>query len=132
MENVENQNPYAVLNSSPVSQTKGRGIGRSNECLWLGVISSVGFVTAYLLFYWVDSLSLATAMIANVFAMLLCCTAGAAGVAAFAIGCIEAIAQLASKSVFGQKETVFAGIALSLTGPIILVVQCIKWILQAY
>ena len=118
MENAENQNPYATL-ISPANQLEKRD-GRSNECLWLGVISAVGFVTAYILFYWSDSLSIGPAMAASVFAMVLCFTAGAAGVAGFLIGGIEAIAQLASSTVFRQKETVFIGIGLSLTGPAIL------------
>ena len=128
MENSENQNPYAAL-ISPANQPEER-VGRSNECLWLGVISAVGFVAAYLLFYWCESLSIGPSLAAaSVTAMLLCFIAGAAGVAGFFVGVIEAIAQLTSSTVFGQKETVFIGLGLSLTGPAILGFKFIQWVM---
>ena len=128
MENAENQNPYAAL-TSPANQPEER-VGRSNECLWLGIISAVGFGTAYLLFYWCESLSVGPSLAAaSVIAMLLYFIAGAAGVAGFVIGGIEAIAQLASSTVFGQKETVFVGFGLSLTGPAILGFKFVQWVM---
>ena len=128
MENAKNQNPYATL-ISPANQSEER-VGRSNECLWLGVISAVGFAAAYLLFYWSDSLLIGPSLAAAiVIAMLLCFIAGAAGVAGFFVGVVEAIAQLASSTVFGQKETVFIGIGLSLTGPAILGFKFIQWVM---
>ena len=132
MENVENQNPYAALSSAPANQPDDKPVGRSNECLWLGILSATGFAVAYLLFFYADNFSMGIAATASIFGMLLCFIAGGAGIAGFAIGGIEAIAQFSSNSIFGQKKTVFAGIALSLTGPAILIARCTYWILQLY
>lgn len=124
MQNTDDQNPYAALKSQG-TQPKNDRVGRSNECLWLGIISAGGFIVAFLLFYCFGSSNTGTSIAASMFGMLLCVIAGGAGIAGLAVGSIEAIAQLTSSSVFGQKETVFLGIALSLTGPGILVFQCL-------
>ena len=118
MPNVEVQNPFATP-KSPANQQEKNQVGHSNECLWLGIISIGGAAITYILPICYDEFSMG-AFIAVMFEMLLYPIAGFAGVTGIAVGGIEAIAQLRSKSIFGQKETVFIGVALSFAGLAIL------------
>ena len=118
MPNAETQNPFATPKSSANQQEKNQ-VGQSNECLWLGIISAGGAAITYILPLCYDEFSMG-AFIAVMFEMLLYPIAGFAGVTGIAVGGIEAIAQLRPKSIFGQKETVFIGVALSFAGLAIL------------
>ena len=118
MPNAEIQNPFATP-KSPANQKEKNHVGQSNECLWLGIISAGGAAITYILPTCYDEFSMG-AFIAGTFIMLLYPIAGVAGVAGIAVGGIEAIAQLSSKSIFGQKKTVFIGVALSFAGLAIL------------
>ena len=123
MENVKDQNPFASP-KSPANQQE-KQTGRSNECLWMGIISAVGFAAGYAFPRCFEELS-AGAAIASMVGMLTFVIAGTAAVAGVTVGGIEVIAQLSSKSVFGQKETVFIGVALSLAGPVVLMAMYIS------
>ena len=113
MENVETQNPFATP-KSPANQQEANQISRSNECLWMGIISAGGTIVAYGLPYCFEEFTTGSVVV-TMFAMLLHVIAAIAGGAGIAVGGIEAIAQLCSKTIFGQKETVFIGVALSLS-----------------
>lgn len=114
MENVETQNPFATPKSLVNPQEENK-VNRSNEFLWIGIVSVCSGAVAYALPYCFEEYSMAST-IAQFFAMLLSAIGGIAGVIGISVGGIEAFAQLCSKTVFGQKETVFIGVALSFVG----------------
>lgn len=81
----------------------------------MGIISVGSGAVAYVLPYCFEEYSMAS-MVATFLAVLMSIVGGITGVVGSTVGGIEAIAQLYSKTVFGQKETVFIGVALSFAG----------------
>jgi len=128
MENVETQNPFATPKS--LANLQEDRVGRSNECLWIGIVTITATVLAYGLPYCFDAYSMGS-VYATTFGMLLYLMAGLAGLAGICIGGIEAVAQLSSETVFRQKETVFIGIALSVIGVAVPIVQCTLLVFNA-
>jgi len=129
MENADNQNPYAAP-SSPANQQESR-VSRSNECLWIGIVSVAGNALAYGLPYCFDNHTMGC-VVAFMIGCLLYPSAVIAGLAGVAIGGREALAQLFSESIYGQTETVFLGFALSIMGVVIPIALCVSFFFSSF
>jgi len=130
MPNAEIQNPFATP-KSPANQQEKNQVGQSNECLWIGIVSVTGNALAYGLPIYFGDYTMGC-LVAVILASLLYPMAVIAGLAGISIGGRETIAHLSSESIYGQKETVFVGFALSIMGVAIPIALCASLIFTSF